>query len=214
MPLDVSRPPARPCERRSDSLLTFERLRGPLSWTAGRRDPFDYIDRFGAPVFAKDMRVRVESHRWRVAELLGELDDGGALLADQEQGESVAQVVRAWATEARLRCGRVELAASPGRATRRAPAALARSAGRIRHAPPRALDGSRRGRHAVRHCRSRGGSCARSSGRSRPPRRRSGTPRRATDRRWAGRTRADRPSPEEGGARQVAPRRDDPVPNQ
>jgi hypothetical protein len=64
-------------------------------------------------VLAEDVRVRVQRHRWRVAELLGELDDRGALLADEQRGECVAQVVRAWAAEAGLRGGRVEVAVSP-----------------------------------------------------------------------------------------------------
>lgn len=48
-----------------------------------------------------------------MAELLGELDDGRALLADQQRGECVAQVVRARAAEAGRRGGGVEVAVAP-----------------------------------------------------------------------------------------------------
>jgi hypothetical protein len=63
-------------------------------------------------MLTEHVRVRAERQRRGVAELLGELDDGGALLADQQRGERVAELVWPWAAEA----GggrRMELAVAP-----------------------------------------------------------------------------------------------------
>jgi hypothetical protein len=64
-------------------------------------NPVGHVDGFGPTVLAEDMGVRVQGHGRRVAELLGEFDDRGALFADQQRGERVAEVVWAGAAEAR-----------------------------------------------------------------------------------------------------------------
>ena len=55
------------------------------------------------------MGVYVQGHRRCVAELLGELDDRSALLADQQGGERVSQIVRARAAQASSSRGGMEV---------------------------------------------------------------------------------------------------------
>ena len=86
------RPRYRPAShvRRGLSSETLHGQRAP-----GSPNPVRHVDGFRPVVLAEDVRIRVERHCWGVAELLGELDDRGALLADEQRGERVPQVVGA-----------------------------------------------------------------------------------------------------------------------
>jgi hypothetical protein len=78
-----------------------------------RTDPLAHVNRLRAAVLAEHMRVRVQRHRRRMPQLLGELHDRRSLLADQQRGERVPEVVRAWTAEAGAVGRRVEVAVAP-----------------------------------------------------------------------------------------------------
>jgi hypothetical protein len=81
--------------------------------TPSSPNPVGHVDGFGPPVLAEDVGVGVQGHGRRVAELLGELDDRSALLADQQGGERVSQIVRARAAQASSSRGGMEVSVAP-----------------------------------------------------------------------------------------------------
>jgi hypothetical protein len=79
---------------------------------ARRTDPLVDVNRLRAPVLAEHVRVRVQRHGRRVAELLGEFHDRRPLLADQQRGERVAKIVWPGTTETGVVGRGVEVAVS------------------------------------------------------------------------------------------------------
>lgn len=80
---------------------------------ARRTDPLAHISRLRAPVLAEHVRVRVQRHGRPVPELLGELHDRRPLLADQQRGERVPEVVWTGTAEAGAVRREVKVAVAP-----------------------------------------------------------------------------------------------------